>query len=303
MRNIIKVPKVTWVDIQEPTKEDLFYLKRKFKLHPLVLEELSLSAFRPKVERHRKYLFMIFHYPIYSKEKRETRPRELDIVVTKNTLITSHYRTIIPLKALFDHCNLYPESKKRYMSKGPAYLLFYLLNAFWKNCLTKLARIDERLDIVEREIFRGREKEMVLEISLIKTDIINFWRIIEPQGEVLESLMKEGTKFFGSEITPYLSDILGSYSQVFNALKTYKETILALENTNQSLLSTKINEIIRILTVFSVILLPLTLIASIWGMNVALPFGRSPFGFWILAIIMVGIMGVMILYFRKKRWL
>jgi magnesium transporter len=303
MRRIIKGPKVTWVDIQDPTKEDIQYLKKNFKFHPLVLGELIPPGHRPKVEHHDDYLFMSLYYPFYSKEKKETRSRELDIIVTKEVVITSHYKIIIPLKALFDSCNLYKESRKTYMSQGPGYLLFYILIGFWKTCLTKLIQIDKRMDEIEKKIFQGKEKEMVPEISYVKTDIINFWRVIEPQGEILDSLAIEGETFFGKEMSPYFADILGTYSQAWNSLKTYKETILALEDTNQSLLSTKINEIIRILTVFSVIVLPLTLVASLWGMNVYLPFAESPIGFWIIIGLMIILTGFMFVYFKKKKWL
>jgi len=110
--------------------------------------------------------------------------------------------------------------------------------------------------------------------------------------------------FFGERFSPYFSDIIGTYSQARDSLITYKETILALEDTNQSLLSTKTNEIIRILTVFSVVLLPLTLLASIWGMNIPnLPLAGSPSGFWVILVLMAGLMGFLIVYFRKKKWL
>jgi len=303
MRHIIKGPKVTWVDIQDPTREDVEYLKQKFGFHPLVLGELIPPGHRPKVEHQQEYLFMVVYYPVYSKEKRETKPRELDIIITKDTIITSHYRSILPLKALFDNCNLYKESRRTYMSEGTGQLLFYILSGFWKTCLTKLVQIDKRLDEIEKGIFKGKEKEMVSEISFVKTDIINFWRIIEPQQEILQSLATEGTAFFGQTLSPHFFDILGTYGRALNSIKASKETILALEDTNQSLLSTRTNEIIRILTVFSVIVLPLTLVASVWGMNVILPFSESPFGFWIIMGIMFFVTVFMSFYFRKKGWL
>ena len=304
MRNIIKGPKLTWIDIKDPNQDDIKFLKEKFNLHPLVLEELLTPSHRPKVERYPNYLYMIFYYPIYNKETRETRPRELDIIITKNTIITNHYHSILPLKALFDRCNLYPKAKKRYMSQNSGYLLFYILNGIWKNCLTKLVRVDEKINEIEKEIFRGKEKEMVLEISLVKTDIINFWRIIEPQKETLESLAEEGPGFFGKDLSHYFADLLGTFGQTWNGLKTYKETILALEDTNQSLLSSKINEIMKVLTVFSVIFLPLTLIASIWGMNIPeMPLTLSPFGFWAILILMTVMSCLMLTFFRRKQWL
>ena len=304
MRKIIKGPKITWIDIQDPTKEDVKYLKEKFDFHPLVLEELLPPSHRPKVDAYEDYLYMIFYYPIFSKEKRETRPRELDIIVTKDAMITSHYHSLLPLKALFDRCNLYPQAKKNYMSRSSGYLLYHLVNGLWKSCLTKLVRIGDRLDKIEKEMFAGKEKEMVLEISLVKTDIINFWRIIEPQREIPESLAQEGETFFGEKLSHYFSDILGTFGQVWNSLKTYKETILALEDTNQSLLSSKINEIMKILTIFSVIFLPLTLLASIWGMNITdMPFTDSSLGFWTILVMMVVLISVMIISFRRKKWL
>ncbi len=303
MRQIIKGPKVTWVDIQDPNKDDIQYLKQKFRFHPLVLGELIPPGHRPKVEHQPEYLFMVLYYPVYSKEKRETKPRELDVLITKDTIITSHYRSILPLKALFDNCNLYKNSRTTYMSEGAGQLLFYILSGFWKTCLTKLVQIDKRLDEIEKNIFKGKEKEMVSEISFVKTDIINFWRIIEPQEEILQSLATEGKSFFGETLSPYFSDILGTYGKALNNIKASKEAILAMEDTNQSLLSTRTNEIIRILTVFSVIVLPLTLIASVWGMNVILPFSESSFGFWIIMGIMFIATVFMFFYFKKKGWL
>ncbi len=189
------------------------------------------------------------------------------------------------------------------MSGKSAFLLFTLLDSLWKNCLLKLDRIDNRLDNIEKAIFSGKEKEMVREISVVKTDIINFWRIVEPQKNTLDSLSTEGTSFFGSNFSPYFTDLLGTYGRAWNTLSTYKETILALEDTNQSLLYTKTNEVIQFLTVVSVILLPLTLIASIWGMNVPVPFEKSFSGFWFIIGGMSTLLLFLIVYFRKKKWL
>jgi len=303
MRNIISCPKVTWIDIQDPSPEDVEYLRRNFGFHPLVLGELIPFGHRSKVECHKNYLFMTFYYPVHSKERRETRQREIDIIVTRDTLVTCHYKSILPLKALFDKCNLYPELKKRYMGWSAGFLLFLLISSLWKSTLTKLDRVNIRLETIEREMFQEKEKEMVREISLVKTDIINFWRIVEPQGETLESLSREGTNFFGQRFAPYFTDIIGTYGKSWNALKTYKETILALEDTNQSLLSTKTNEVIQVLTVFSVVMLPLTLVASIWGMNVRLPLSDSPVGFWVIALAMATLMCLLVIFFRRRKWL
>jgi magnesium transporter len=305
MRKVIQHNKTAWINIQRPTRKDLNFLRKRFNIHPVVLDELLHPGLRPKVEHYKDYIFMILYYPVYDKEKRITTPRELNIIATKDTLITSHYKSINPVKDLFKSCQQQREARNNYMANGVGPLLYYILSAFWKNCLTKLTQINKRLNTIEREMFQEKEKEMVLEISLVKTDIINFWRIIEPQNEILDSLVKEGPAFFGQTILPYFSDLAGTYDQILNGLESYKEVILSLEDTNQSLLSTRINEIIKILTIFSVVLLPLTLISSMWGMNfpVSLPLMYSQGGFWIMVILMLIVAGVMIAYFRKKKWL
>jgi len=304
MRNIIKGPEVTWIDIQGPTNEDIKFLEKSYKLHPLILEELTQPSPRPSVEHNPNYLFMVFYYPVYDKNTRETISRELDIIVTKNTVITTHYQTILPVKRLFTSCNFNHNLKKNYLGKSSGHLLFYILDNLWGHCLTKLERIEKSIDQIEREIFKEKEREMVREISYVKTDLIGFWRIIEPQKEILESLSKEGVAFFGKELQPYFSDLLGTFRKVWNNLTTNKEVILSLEDTNQSLLSTKINDIIRVLTIFSVIILPLTLLSSIWGMNFSdIPLAEVKAGFWMLLFIMVFMVGFMIFYFKRKKWI
>ncbi len=305
MKTIIKGEKVTWIDIQKPTQKDIGLLKRKFNFHPLVLDELLNPSYRASVEHHKNYIFMVLHFPVYNREERRTTSRELNIIATKDTLITCHNETISPLKIFFKNCRSYAETRKTYMSEGVGQLLYYVLSVAWGNCLTKLEKINKKTLEIEKKIFSGKEREMVLEISLVKTDIINFRRIINPQDEILDSLLKEGLSFFGEELSPYFSDLLGIYDKISNDLESQKEVILALEDVNQSMLSARTNEIMRILTVFSVILLPLTLISSIWGMNfpASLPLMRSPIGFWAIFLVMSIIMGGMIAYFRKKKWL
>lgn len=303
MRVIINRPKLTWVDILKPTQKDVDYLREQYRFHPILLDELIPRCYHPRLEVRPDYLFIILNYPVYHEVNREVRPKELDMIVTKDAVITNHHRPIPPLENLLRTCQASEEGKEKYLDKGPGYFLFYILDVFWRDCLVKLDELNERIDQIERKIFKGEEKEMVKEISLMKTDIIDFWRIVEPQKEIMNLLEKEGPKFFGEELSLHFSDALGTYEKVWQTLKAHKETILALENTNQSLLTTKTNETIRILTVFSVIMLPLTLLASIWGMNLNLPFAEHRAGFWIVVIIMISLIGLMFFYFRKKRWL
>lgn len=295
---------LTWVDIQDPKVKDINFLRENFNFHELVLEELIPPSHRPKVEVYEKYLFMVLYYPAFNRAKKKTFPRELDIIVTNTHLITSHYRTIIPLKTLFDQVNLHDKAKKEYLSQTTGHLLFSIIRGILENTLTKLEHIDKQVEYIEDKIFKGEERKMVLEISEAKRDVIDFRRILAPQTSILESLAVEGPKFFGPELEPYFADLRGSFGIVWNDLQDHRETINALAETNESLLYTKTSETIRILTVFSAVFFPLTLIASIWGMNIPdIPFTANAKGFWIVTAAMLAALFAMVGFFRKKKWL
>jgi len=304
MRTVVKGPKVTWINIQNPTEKDVEFLRETYTLHPVILKEIVPPSWRAKVEVFPNYLFLVLHHPAYSKETKKTRPRELDIIVTKDTIITIHYSAIVPVKALLDKCNLYPESKKLYMAQTSGHLLYYLLDRFWEDCLTKISRINTKITNIEEQIFENKESEMVKEISLARADVLDFARIITPQQSILQSLSDTAIDFFGKDIGHYFSNIMGNYARCKNELETQKESVSALEETNNSLLNKKINEIIKLLTIFSVIVFPLTLFAGIFGMNTDyLPLVGQPNDFWIISGIMLSGIFIMIFFFRRKGWM
>ena len=304
MRNILKGTSVTWIDIQDPKKEDIEYLRKDFNFHPLVLEQIIPPSWSTKVETFSDHLLLILFFPSYNKEKRESRPRELDIIVTKDILVTSHYNSIVPLKEVFHQCNLYKEEQEKWMAQGAGYLLHHVLHTLWEDCSSKANKIDQKLTRIEESMFQGKEQEMLKEISIVKADIINFWKIVRPQKGIFTSLRDLSGEFFGPHLTPYFSHLRNHWARVASNLLAHKDSIEALEDTNNALLSHKTNEIMKILTMFSVALLPLALIAGIFSMNTKLlPITGMPNDFWVISGIMVASILLTIGYFKGKRWL
>lgn len=303
MRNIIEYKNLTWVDILEPTEEDIRYLKNKFRLHGLTLKTIIPSIHHPDLDVFKNYISMILHYP-KNEEGQNVQIYELDVIVGKNYLITNHYSHIKPLNCILEECSASESKKEEFMGNGPGALLFLILNKFLNRISEKVEKIGEEVDSVEKEIFITREKEMVKKISYLKRRIISFWRAIDPQGEVFNSLKTAGPNFFGVESKHYFSTLSRMHKRIDSSLKTYKETIESLEETNHIMVNLKMNEIIKILTLFSAFLLPLTLLASIWGMNTNfLPFKESAFDFWLIVGLMVIVLSGMIFYFKKRKWL
>jgi magnesium transporter len=300
---IVKSDKFKWVYIKEPDADDVLKIQKTYSLHPLVIEEFSTPTLRPKAAEYDNCLYLAIHIPLFDAETKTTYPAEIDIVVCQDTLITAHDKDVFQLTDFFE--TLKENKKKRdiYMSKSPASLLYYIMEMLLESCFPKLDHISEKLDHIEDEIFAGHEKEMVVEISLAKRDILNFRRTMKPQKTVFESLVQKNYRLIDPELKPYYQDLIGTNIRVWNTLESNKETIESLEATNNSLLSNKLNMTMKVLTIFSAIMLPLTVYSSIMSMSVNVPIHTSPFAFWIHVGIMFFIALLTFILFKLKKWL
>ena len=171
-----------------------------------------------------------------------------------------------------------------------------------------LRKIGNKLDALEDEIFEGRSEDIVRDISNAKQEIINFRKVIRPQRAVLTDLERLKPRFLmppeeGEELEIYFDDIGDAHERIWDMLENYKEVVQALEETNESYISHRVNEILRVLTAISVIVLPLTLIASIWGMNVGVPGEGDPRTSTPWSPAMVVILIGMLAFFRSRGWL
>ena len=304
--NKLDIQNLTWVDIIDPDRKDIKFLKESFDFHPVVLKELLSPTLRPKVEHYDNYLFMVLHFPIYDPKEKATKSIELDFLITKNALITIRYAKIQPLEGFWKKCQ--KDSQYLYFQNSPALLLHCILEELNNFSLRQIDHITKKLDAIEKKIFKIRspkqENEMVEKISLIRMDILNFRRTIKPQSAILRSLKARGIEFFGKKLAPYFTDIIGDYLRVWNLLENHKETIESFQETNDSLLTNKANRVMTILTMFAVIVFPLTLLAGVWGMNTDfLPFVGMANDFWIIVSIMIMGMTFMLVMFKLKKWL
>ncbi len=302
MYHVIKSKHLTWIDVKSPTEEDLEWLGQNFNLHPLVLDELLPSLDYPKIEDFGDYLFVVLFYPFFNPVTKQTIPLELDIIVSKDYIITNHYKNIVPLKAIFDKCNLYEEYRDDYTSDGSGELLYRIIKQILVASFPKLTNMRKALAEIEEAVYQKRHNEGVNLISEVQRDIIGFQRIIEPQKIVLEDLTKESKKFFDKKMIPYFNSLLNIYNMVIGNLDSRAKTLSALDSTNQSLLTTRTNEIIKMLTIFSVIVFPLNLFAAIFGMNTDMPIVGHNYGFWIIMSLMGFGVVIMLLFFRHKKW-
>lgn len=299
----IKSGKFTWFDIREPNADDILKIQKKFNLHPLIVEEFSTPTLRPKAAEYDNALFLTIHVPLFDVNLKKTYPSELDIVITQGALITAHDEDIWQLTDFFNGLKNDKKKKAEYMESSPATLLRFLIEMLLESCFPKLDHISKNLDYIETEIFAGNEKDMVLEISIVKRDILNFRRTLKPQRSVLESLIQNNYKLIDHELKPYFQDLIGTNIRVWNSLESAKETIESLEDTNNSLLSNKLDMTMKVLTIFSAIILPLTVYSNIMSMSVNVPMHTNSNAFWFHVSIMFFLAVFTFAIFKIKKWM
>lgn len=300
----IKYKDITWLDIEKPKANDILYLKEKFEFHPLILEEFTSPSQRPRAEEFENYLYIVTHIPLYNKKKKMTHSGELDIIITKDFLITSHVNENIPLKAIMKELEENEGIMNKAMSGTTGFLFYFILEKLISSCFPKIDHINEKIDKVEKGIFSGKEKEMVRKLSIIKRDILAFRRILKPQRSILESLVKKKYVLLEDELNDYFQDLIGTNIRVWNSVENTKEVIESLEETNNSLLSYKINEAMRFLAAVSLITFALSVTTGIFSMIPFAQFGiahQRP-TFWLIVLVMAVIVLILLLIFKKKKW-
>jgi magnesium transporter len=294
---------VTWIDFEDINTADLDYLHENLNIHPLALEELVVPSYQPKVVQYENCLFFSIHVPLFDTKEKTTYPGELDIILTREHLITSHRHNIYQISSFFRQVEGSESKKQEYLGATPAHLLHEILDILFKSCFPRLNHVTDRLMFIEEQVFRGKEKEMVYEISVLKRDILNFRRTLKPQRAILESLIQKQHPFIPEETKLYIQDLIGTNIRLWNNLESQKETIEALEATNNSLLSSKLNLTMKVLTLFSAVSLPASVYANAIALSADIPFGTNPNAFWIH----FGIMGIIslctIFIFRIKKWI
>ena len=231
---------------------------------------------RPKIDVYDDYLFIVLHFPIFDPAAGRLGTGELDLFVGPGYVVTIPNQPLQPVEDLFERCRAKEELREQLFSRGSGYLLYRLVDDSFDYCFPMLRKIGNKLDALEDGIFEGRSEEVVRDISNVKQEIINFRKVIRPQRPVLRDLEKVKQRYLATDLDLeiYFDDIVDAHERIWDMLENYKEVVEALAETNESVISHRVNDILRVLTSISVIVLPLTLLASIWGMNSACPANR-----------------------------
>jgi len=294
-----------WINIDRLGAAERAWLEEHFDFHALDLEDVLSRNQRPKIDVYDEYLFIVLHFPVFDSNAGRLGTGELDLFVGPGFLITIPNQPLQPVEYLFERCRAKEELREQLFSRGSGYLLYRIVDDSFDYCFPMLRKIGNKLDALEDQLFEERSEDIVRDISNAKQEIINFRKVIRPQRPVLRDLESVKQRYLAEDLDLeiYFDDIVDAHERIWDMLENYKEVVEALEETNESVISHRVNDILRVLTAFSVIILPLTLIASLWGMNVGVPGEGDLEGFYAICGGMTILLVGMLAYFRHRGWL
>ena len=301
--DVIEAAGLRWIHIESPRTADRDWLEEHFDFHPLDIEDVYSRNQRPKLDQYDDYVFIVLHFPLFDKDSGRILTAEIDLFMGPDYLITLPNIPLPPLTAMFERYREKDDLREEVFSKGPGYLLYKIVDTGVDASFPMLRKTGLKLERIEDDIFEGRSSEVVRDISEAKQEIINFRKIVRPQRAVLRDLERTKQRYLQEELEIYFDDISDAAERIWDTLENYKEVIEGLESTNESVLSHRLNETFRVLTAASVVLLPLTLIASIFGMNVEFPGEGQTGTFFLILVLMAAVLVGLVVLFRRRGWL
>jgi len=294
---------ITWYDIEMPTKDEARKMMAELDLSPEVAQDILLPTYKDKITSTKDYVYLVLHFPAFRHTHNKSHRQEIDFVIGKDFIITNRYESIDSMEKYAKIFEVNSILDKKEVDVGSGELFLAMMKIIYQSLSDELDSINYLLNEVERNIFAGKEKEMVFELSRIGREIINFNNIISPHGGILEILRDSGGKFLNKSFTLELDTVINEYYKISKIVESATEILDELRETNNSLLSTKQNETMKILTIFTFIALPFAIITGLFQMNTS----NTPFvnnnSAWPI-IVGVEIIIALFLFFiaKKKKW-
>jgi magnesium transporter len=303
-----KYDDTVWIDVALPRTKEAKQLMQDYNISAIVADCILSPSDKPKIEFFDDHIYMILHFPAISHDNTgKTRNKEIDFIIGKNYLITVRYeelKSVLKFAKEFEiACSLHKHKKGEKKQNGGT-IFFHIISEFYRSFMEKLDYLDISLLKIESEIFSGKEKEMVQKLSDASRYIMGFENTLENHRDTLQTFEKESVKFFGKEFEQNAFSIMLGFNRVDRVVSNKRRFLTELRETNNSLLSTKQNEITKTLTVVAFITLPLTLISSIFGLNTNnVPLVAREDGFWVILGLMGAVTLLTYLFFVYKKWL
>jgi magnesium transporter len=324
----LKDPKsVFWIDLSAPTEEEIMRLQNIFNFHPLCIEDCMTYSNAPKLDEFDEYIFLVTHEPEINLQTNELHRPELDFFLGKNYLVSVHHHQSAAVEKAIHRCDaqlLFHQSsqyektslksalKDNTMFRNSDLILHAILDHIVDSYFPLIDRWDDTIESAEDRVMASvPEKNILQEILAIKRQLSAFRRLITPQRDIMARLIHSESKALSKASNPYFRDVYDHLIRVTEMLDGHRDAMGNVLEAYYSVLSYQINEnsqvinfIMQRLTIITTIFMPLSFIASVYGMNFEnMPEKNWTYGYYAVLIIMTITAALMILFFRKKKWI
>lgn len=292
---------LTWIDLENPSREEIVHISEEFKIPTLIGDEMFTNSLRSKVDLYDSFIYLILHFPDINQNGVIEDDLEIDFIIGKNFLITVRYETVLPItefKTLFETIGVQDTVKAH-----GGILFAAMMKQIYKQCLGELEDTHVKIRDIEHRIFEGQEEKMVKILSYTRRQLLDFKQATRFHADILKSYESASKQFFGEEYAYYATAITSEFNKVDGMLQSHREVLSELQQTNDSLLATKSNDIMKTFTILTFVMLPLSVITGVFGMNMRFVFinDLSDFFFVVGAMTLTGL--VMFIFFKYRKWL
>ncbi len=289
-----------WTHFERASDKELRVLRDDYGFHPVDVSEIPPPLQRPKVVSRDGYIFMILPFPKFDYRTRIITASEVDFFISKDKLVTVNPDGLPAIQHVFSRF-----TDKNAKRQDVARVLLDLLNQLLEDQFPMLVHLSQDIDEVEKGLFRADQREAILELMRIKTNIVNVRKAMQGHKKVIRMLMTEADGILPlGRLDDYYNRLVDYTKEIWDTLEVQRDTINALHEAHASLLENRTNEVMKTLTVFSVIIFPMTLIAALFAMRVGgLPWEGDPWGFFKVSLILALLVAAMLTYFKRKRWI
>lgn len=301
---ILQHKRTTWTNITRATPDDVRELGQRYpNFHPLDLEDILSRIERPKLDEYEDYLFLVMQFPLWDPVQRVSRPSEVDLFIGSGFLVTIHDGSLRALSRLFEQCRDDEKTRDQFLGRGASRVFYAVIDRLIDDIFPMLYKIDANIRRLEETIFMGNEREVIRELAYVRRDVLAMRRIMHPQIEIISNLERIERPYIHGELDVYFGDILDHLRKAEDMVTDYGEVVTGLVDTTNTVATMETNEIIRILTIISVIIMPLEVIVGFFGMNVALPLQDYDFAVGLIMGGMVAVSLFLLFYFKRRRWM
>lgn len=289
-----------WLDMQDPQEQDITLLRDEFHFHPLAIEDATRAHERPKIDSYDGYYFLVFYAIHYDAANQRLHTHAMNLFVGVNYLVSVHQGAI---PALEETIRRWQRNEEEF-GNDAGVLLYQLFDTIVDDYFPVIDQLAERVEDIEEQIFERFREEALQEVFGLKRDLLHVRRVVAPERDVLNILIRREVPIFERGTILYLQDVYDHIVRITDSIDTYRDLLSSALDAFLSVQSNRLNQIVKVLTIASIVLMSDALIAGIYGMNFEfMPELHWAFGYpWALGLMVVISVGL-VAFFRWRKWL